>query len=217
MKWISIRSATLVSLSMLSPLLSAAKEAETTSTRQFVQLDGCRFSIPLAAGQSIRLNASYETPRAANFNGRFLGPKTKRIGETWIQFQCIDASDEKELVEQSGIKRRGDAWVYGATPEPADALAPPIFLSLRGKNWSGGGVVLTPTAVDWSRKAKSFYFCMVHEPVALCGTAHTIQYVAYPKENVLPHVVKLLQGIEFIDESAAAASAPAASAAASAP
>ena len=86
-----------------------------------VALDRCVFTLPQQKNGRSDLNMDGSV-HTFNYITPFLGPKTKRIGETWIQFQCIDASDEKELVEQSGIKRRGDAWVYGATPEPADAL-----------------------------------------------------------------------------------------------
>lgn len=203
----------------LLPLLNAcALERQTSSADEVhierVSLGRCAFMISMKEGFTVDLTES-NSPRLANFNGYFLGPKTKRVGETWIQFGCETPVDAA-MLKSWGIKQEAGRWVQGITDEPGSQLHT-RFVPLFGKNWSGGGIVQTQTAVDWSQKAKSFYFCLVHEPVALCGTAHDIQYVAYPKENALPHVVNLLQSIEFIDEPAAAASAPAASAAASAP
>jgi len=193
-------------------IVSASQVSNVGFTR--IALDQCVFTFPQKKEGRSDLNTEGSV-HAFNYITPFLGPKTKRVGETWIQFVC-ETSVDAAMLKSWGIKQEAGRWVQGITDEPGSQLHT-RFVPLFGKNWSGGGIVQTQTAIDRSRKAKDFLFCMVHEPVALCGTAHDIQYVAYPKENALPHVVNLLQSIEFIDEPAAAASAPAASAAASAP
>jgi len=147
-------------------------------------------------GFSLRLTES-SSPRLANFRGRFLKGKSRHIGEIWIQFVCEELTPDN-LLENAWMKNDSGRWALGRKDQ-SSSLLNTHFIPLKGLNWEGGGVLQDQAAVKLPQRARDYSFCMVHPPVALCGTAHDVQYLAYPKENVLPHVLKFLQSIEFVN------------------
>lgn len=177
--------------------------------KQRVDLGACAFSAPMQPDSSMRLTEG-KTPQLANFHGKLIPGKTKRVTETWIQLRCFASTDIESLARRSCIEPQGNAWAYDEC-RLREVAPGTVFARLVGSNWSGGGVVQTTAGVDWDKRTRFLSFCMVHPPVALCGRAYDLQYEAWPKDNALPYVLKFLQSIEFIDEPAPpaiAASAP---------
>ncbi|WP_290902809.1 hypothetical protein [Aquabacterium sp.] len=175
---------------------------------QEVTLDACAFKFTdRHYGRSSIDNES--SVHSFSYIGKLIPGKTKRVAETWIRFTCEDTTEEVLDIYTSRTRSGYGQWSAPPSIDRKD-MSYPQYLLLRGKNWDGAGVAVTTTAVDWDKRTRQLFFCLVHGPKALCGKVETLYYEAWPKDNALSYVLKFLQSIEFIDEPAppAAASAP---------
>lgn len=176
---------------------------------QEVKLGACSFRfIDLHNGRSSLDNES--SVHSFSYIAKLIPGKAKRVGDTWIRFGCEDTSEEVLDLYTSRTRTDRGQW---SPPPPIDRkdLSYPEYVLLRGKNWDGAGVFLTTTAVDWDKRTRQLFFCLVHGAKALCGKVEHLYFEAWPQKNAQASVLKFLQSIEFVDEvvpPASAASTP---------
>ncbi|CAG9232784.1 conserved hypothetical protein [Paraburkholderia tropica] len=133
-------------------------------------------------------------------------PKARHPYLTEIQFSCENpATPETYLTSSIKLTERG--WKLDTSH--GDSGAPGVNTTLyllHGRGWEGAGTTQDQTNGDERRRSRAFTFCIPHRQLALCGSIPTVAYLMWPKESVLPQVIKLLESIEFIDTPEQAAS-----------
>ncbi|CAG9232773.1 conserved hypothetical protein [Paraburkholderia tropica] len=144
------------------------------------------------------------------YRGRTAGPnsglylaliksKARHPFETGIQFSCPNPATPETYLNRS-IKLTARGWKLDtSTEDPALPSQRTTLYLLRGNGWVGAGTTQDQTNGDERRRSRAFTFCIPHRQLALCGSIPTVAYLMWPKESVLPQVIKLLESIEFID------------------
>lgn len=119
---------------------------------------------------------------------------------------CVDASDEKIDTMLNARQVNGKWFTYNPWPgpdepewKPFDQGAHARTVQFKGSNWRGTGLTVDATTGDEKSRARTFYFCLVHQTHALCGKS-PVQWLADPgKRNELWKIRAILQSIEFVD------------------
>jgi hypothetical protein len=148
-----------------------------------------------------------ESGKLANYASRNINPKARHPFVTWIQFSCEDPTTSKTYVQRAGMRMASGGWELEPSLENVGlAEQHTTFHALKGRGWDGGGVTRDDINGDEDRRTRAFTFCIPHKRLALCGSMENAGYLMWPKETVLPQVIKLLESIEFIDTPATASS-----------
>jgi len=184
--------------------------AETTAT-----VGACKFKIAnLFGGKLIIPNPKATPPRQGIYDLPDTGPKASSVIRNFALF-CIDASD-KEIGTRLNARQVNGKWFrYTQWPRrdeteftPFEPGAHPQTVQFKGSNWSGMGLTIDDTTGDEKRRARTFYFCLIHQAHALCGNS-PVQWFADPaKRNELWKIKAILQSVEFIDEPPPVESSP---------
>jgi hypothetical protein len=127
-----------------------------------------------------------------------INPRAEHPFQTWIRLSCEDPVTSGTLTDIAGMKMSDKGWVLNLTPNDFEEQHT-TFYPLRGHGWSGGGVTQDDTDGDEARRTRTFSFCIPHRQLAICGVAQSVGYLKWPNESVLPQVIQILEGIEFID------------------
>ena len=130
---------------------------------------------------------------------------------------CYHSSDTLVNTAWAQPDGRG-GWKLKGYEDQLDVMR---FYSLESINAKGWAVTEEDKIGDEAGRAKRLHYCLVREQKALCGQGD-MGYVQdirrHPQNDLTNYTLRILRSIEFVDEPAAvAASAPAASAVASAP
>jgi hypothetical protein len=128
---------------------------------------------------------------------------------------CVDASDENIGTMLNARQINGKWLMYNPWPgpgepelTPVDQGAHPRTVPFKGNNWTGTGLTVDATTGDEKRRARTFYFCLIHQAHALCGKS-PVQWLANPsKHNELWKIRAILQSIEFVDAPSPVESSP---------
>ncbi|SAK74715.1 hypothetical protein AWB77_03362 [Caballeronia fortuita] len=128
-----------------------------------------------------------------------------RIGNFSINFECISSADTK-LIRAYTVARydqqeqRWEADFSGLSESDRNLLAPVTkWLSVEAVNSSGFGALQDLVTGDPEIRSTSLGFCLLHPPVALCGSAPVVAIPFHDKVGVLPMVLKVIESIEFVD------------------
>lgn len=119
---------------------------------------------------------------------------------------CIDASDEKIGTMLNARQVNGKWMMYNPWPHPDepeltafDRGAHPRTVQFKGSNWTGTGLTVDATTGDEKRRARMFYFCLIHNAHALCGKS-PVQWLAdLGRPSELWKIRAILQSVEFVD------------------
>jgi hypothetical protein len=139
-------------------------------------------------------------------------------GAFFLYFNCYrtdtDEFQSSAIREYVNRNDAADTWSvapYGATAEDKNQIEAGLSkeeLALLKKGRSGGMlkainsngfyVVENQPFGDPAKRIRNFQGCLIRPPQALCvhGEAGN---VATPKKSLVPHIVKLLQTVEFVD------------------
>lgn len=158
-----------------------------------MSLDGCHFKLTDPYGGTLT-RPSDGGPSVANYEAE-INPKAQRRFGTGIQFECHNNVKAKDLSNFAGVGKRDGRWVIDFDGD-AKAVNTRLY-PLRGKGWEGAGITQDQVGEDGGRRALTF--CIMHGSQALCGQDDTVMYLDYPKESVLPQLIHLLNGVEFVN------------------
>jgi hypothetical protein len=174
-----------------------ASDPEHVVVRE-VAFNGCHFKLNDPYNGTLE-PTQRSTPTLANYNA-IIDPKTQHPFETWIQFSCKNPATPKTYLDRAGMRMTSDGWALDPSPDnvgPQEQRT--TFYPLHGKGWEGGGVTQDDVNGEEERRTRSFSFCIPHNQLALCGSMPSVAYLMWPKESVLPQIIRLLESIEFID------------------
>ncbi|MFM0606966.1 hypothetical protein PQR05_20800 [Paraburkholderia sediminicola] len=129
---------------------------------------------------------------------------------------CTDATEERLTIALNAKYVDGRWLTYGPVNGPEfihfDKRAHFQTIHLNGKNWIGRAYTTDDTTGDEKRRARLFYFCLIHNAHALCGYTPVV-WLAKPKRNQLWKIKAILESVEFVDTPLPASASAAASAA----
>jgi hypothetical protein len=133
------------------------------------------------------------------------GPNASSVIGSFALF-CVDASDEKIGTMLNARQVNGKWFKYNPWPGPGELELTPFdqgahaqTVEFVGRDWTGTGLTVDATTGDEKRRARTFYFCLVHHAHALCGKS-PVQWLADPgKRNELWKIRAILQSVEFVD------------------
>jgi hypothetical protein len=182
-------------LCLVTTAVAGATPSTGNITVREVVFNGCHFKMNDPYGGALQATHR-STPQLANYNAD-INPKARHPFETWIQFDCENNVSLNDLPKLAGVGKENGQWVVAFNGD-AKALNTTLY-TLHGKGWEGAGITQDQQDGDEDKRTRSFAFCLLHASQALCGTSDTVMYLAHPKESVLPHVIQLLESIEFID------------------
>jgi hypothetical protein len=158
-----------------------------------VELGRCHFKMIDPYGGALTLTTDSSSP-SANYRVE-VNPKAQRRFETEIQFECHDNVNIGDLSDLAGIRKKGGKWVIDFSGNAA-AVNTKLY-PLSGQGWGGAGITQDQVGEDGGRSALTF--CIMHHSRALCGQDDTVMYLDYPKESVLPQIIRLLNSIKFVN------------------
>jgi hypothetical protein len=158
-----------------------------------IELGGCHFKMSDPYGGALTLTTD-SSPPSANYRVE-VNPKAQRRFETEIQFECHDNVNISDLSDLAGVGKEHGKWVINFSGNAA-AVNTKLY-ALRGQGWDGAGITQDQVGEDGGRSALTF--CIMHHSQALCGQDDTVMYLDYPKESVLPQIIRLLNSIKFVD------------------
>ena len=175
--------------------------AETTAT-----VGACKFKIANLFGGEFFVPRPNDTPpQQGIYDLPDTGPKASSVIRSFALF-CIDASDKKIGTMLNARQVNGKWFMYEPWPlrdelelTPFDQGAHPQTVQFKGSTWSGMGLTVDDTTGDEKRRARTFYFCLIHQTHALCGKS-PVQWLGDPKKrNELWKIKAILQSVEFVD------------------
>jgi hypothetical protein len=188
-----------ISLLLFTALLlsTSAVLAQRGNTNKIVihevQLGGCHFKMSDPYAGALTLTTDSPSP-SANYRVE-VNPKAQRRFETDIQFECHDNVNISDLSDLAGIGKEHGKWVINFSGNAA-AVNTKLY-PLSGQGWDGAGITQDQVGEGGGRSALTF--CIMHHSRALCGQDDTVMYLDYPKESVLPQIIRLLRSIKFLD------------------
>lgn len=166
--------------------------------REFA-LDDCHFKLtdPYQAWFD---TDTVSNPHSASYIANGINPKARHPFATSIQFSCENPATAKTYLDSASIKLTPKGWALDLSNEdPRPPSSHTTLYLLHGNGWEGAGTTQDATDGDEDRRTRTFGFCIPHKSYALCGMVQHVGYLMWPKETVLPQVIKLLDSIEFID------------------
>jgi hypothetical protein len=101
----------------------------------------------------------------------------------------------------AGVRRDGNTYVLGNQQEGFIKEQHLKLILLNGVNWTGAGTITDSTTGELFDRYRRLNFCLVHDTRALCGWSDVVPHLSIPKKNVLKKVLRLLNSIEFVDDS----------------
>jgi len=114
-----------------------------------------------------------------------------------------DADASKRFVYANfDVKHRKWQPDFTSLSQEDFALLKPVtrIFPLKAVNSSGVGVTQDAVNGDPKQRSRAFTFCLRHPPVMLCGSTSTIAYPYYSKSGVMPHALRILNSLEFVDD-----------------
>ncbi|SAL80543.1 hypothetical protein AWB71_06145 [Caballeronia peredens] len=127
------------------------------------------------------------------------------IGNFSITFACVssvdtDAIRDYTIAKYNEQEKRWEADFSGLSESDRKLLAPVTkWLSVKAVNSSGFGALQDIVTGDPEIRSTSLGFCLLHPPVALCGSAPVVAIPFHNKVGVVPMVLKVIESIEFVD------------------
>lgn len=175
-----------------------------------VNFDGCHFKMTDPFDGSVRLGG-----RGKPVVGIYRGPLYQAKSEPndfGMQFLCkpADKVDKKlcglELENGKIITSGLEGFTEDEKLEVKKNLNQKLII-LNGKNWKGAGVQEDQISGDEELRTRSFNFCMPFGDHIVKGRVESAAQLENLKESAMPNIIKLLEGIEFIDNTATTAPA----------
>lgn len=214
----SMRVCAMVLLACLAMLARATPlDPSQGVIREMNMREGCHFTIkdpylkqenqyrePVYKNGSIFISFMYEGNATDYYDSSgsytaHINPQARHPFGTRIQFSC-DPATSKIYLDSASIKLTDKGWALDLSKEDPRPPSPHTTLYLlRGRNWEGAGTTQDDTDGDEDRRVRTFGFCIPHHQLALCGMTRHVGYLEHLNESVLPHVIQLLESIEFID------------------
>jgi hypothetical protein len=120
--------------------------------------------------------------------------------DTNISFKCLSSSNEKRVSDFSSASYSQGVWSpkYTSSSRPL-AGEDAQFIILHAKNSTGAADIRNDISGPEEWRTRNLGYCLIHEQVALCGTASPLMYVDQPKKSLQKDIVQLLESIEFVD------------------
>ena len=153
----------------------------------------CAFRIPKVPGVRFEMD---ENSTSGGFGVGHTGDP-----DFWA-VQMICESLRPDLLEtMAGIRRDGNTYIISNPKERFIKEEHVKIVLLNGMNWTGGGTITDSTTGELFDRYRRLNFCLVHGSRALCGWSDVVAHLSVPKKNVLKKVLRLLNSIEFVDDS----------------
>ncbi|SAK85808.1 hypothetical protein AWB80_05837 [Caballeronia pedi] len=187
----------------LGCIVMSASAKQPTSVQAIdreIQFEDCHFKMKDPYNGDFRASRD-STPAVGGYIAN-INPKARHPFDTSIQFSCENPATSQVLRDLVAMRMTDKGWAL----DPSSEIIGPkeqrtTFHALHGRGWDGGGVTADDINGDETRRMRGYAFCIPHRQLALCGVVRYVAYLKWPKESVLPQVIKLLESIEFIDSS----------------
>jgi len=196
----------MTSLPAMQGYAAAQANAPVVPPEATVAVGECRFRIKNMFDGEIEVSKHDNLyPMQAIYFLPDVGPKASAVIRTFALF-CVNAND-REIGTQLDARQVNGTWFsYNPWPgknrpelTPFDPDANPRTVRFRGSNWTGTGLTVDSTTGDEGSRARTFRFCLIHEPHALCGVS-PVQWLADPDgRNELWKIRAILESVEFVD------------------
>ncbi|MBN3722849.1 hypothetical protein [Burkholderia sp. Ac-20379] len=141
------------------------------------------------------MHASYWTEKT---------PVETQMSKFGINFVCIGlmGQSKEDVAKEYGAVLDGDGrgWVpYFDNEREAGALSEVTTVdNLDAVNADGFYLIQDDLDGDPGQRERYLSFCIFQKTIALCG-GQPVMYLGDPKGNLLPYVLEILRGIEFVD------------------
>ena len=163
----------------------------------------CHFRIANLFGGHFTANPK-DSPPVGVYHFPSEGPFKSSVLYGGLSILCVNAADSDKIATRLGAKQVDGVLLQPYFSDPSWAWKPfdkkqhAEIVSLRGKNWSGSGVLVDDTTGDEQTRSRNFSFCLIHDAHALCGDL-PVMYLSEPKVDELWKIKAILNSVEFID------------------
>jgi hypothetical protein len=192
MKRLAIACLMVMVFTISAPVKASATRPKTAQTEMHV-VGQCAFRIPKTPG------VRFEMDKDSDSGGFGVG----HTGDPdfWaVQMACKSLSPDL-LETMVGVQRDGNTYVLGNQKERFIKEQNTKLILLNGVNWTGAGTITDSTTGELFDRYRRLNFCLVRGSRALCGWSNVVAHLSAPKKNVLKKVLRILNSIEFVDDS----------------
>lgn len=131
--------------------------------------------------------------------------KKTGVGDFSISFACLSLADTYSIRDYTVArydKQKGH-WEpdFSGMSERDRKLLKPVtqWLSLKAGDSSGFGALQDMTNSDPKTRSRSLGFCLLHPPIALCGSTPVVAIPYYSKVGVTPNALRIIRSIAFVN------------------
>lgn len=161
----------------------------------------CHFRLTDPFNGRLRVDLD-EKLKSANYHGP-LHQKGPEKNDLWIQVWCVQES--KVNKKNCGLELENgklDTDGLEALSQDERRSLNQTLITLIGKGWTGSGVQEDQISGDEELRSRSFNFCIPipHRDYVVEGRVESAAQLNNLKESAMPNIIKLLESIEFIDD-----------------